>query len=191
MLGSLVSRLPEEWAKFISELTFADVTVAIPAILVIYAVIPSALYTMRHRSGRGGWYIPPKPLTQSPTVQAKLFLLNSLAVLFTVKYIAQYTFGHPAPEVFVTGALLTVVLITVIIYHFENKGIVKPALPLFYVWGLSTVVTLYYTLKSQDITQEIYLITSLLLFLLEWASPHSYNGKGKSINKAEAHTKSE
>ncbi|CAG8502898.1 4463_t:CDS:2 [Paraglomus brasilianum] len=106
MLGNLVS---EEWGQFISELSFADVTVAIPAILVIYAVTPSVLYTMRHRSSRGGWYIPPKPLNESSSVQAKLFLLNSLAVLFTVKYIAQYTFGHSAPEVFVTGTLLTVV----------------------------------------------------------------------------------
>ncbi|CAG8509545.1 14866_t:CDS:2 [Acaulospora colombiana] len=145
----------------------------IPVFLVIYTVLPSAIFTARHRSRKGNWYIPPEPTDESPSMQAKLLLLNSLAVLFTIKYIAQYIFGHPNPEIFVTGALLTVVLITVVIYHFENIGVVKPAIPLSVLWGTTTLTTLYYTTSTHDITHEIYLISSLLMFMLEWASPRS------------------
>ncbi|CAG8849030.1 31556_t:CDS:2, partial [Racocetra persica] len=95
-------------AAFFNALSLADVIAGIPAFLVIYTVLPSAIYTARHRSSKGNWYIPPEPTDESPSMQAKLLLLNSLAVLFTIKYLAQYIFGHPAPEIFVTGALLTV-----------------------------------------------------------------------------------
>ncbi|PKK74820.1 hypothetical protein RhiirC2_738012 [Rhizophagus irregularis] len=130
------SLLPPDWVRL-------HIIAGIPAFLVIYTVLPSAIYTARHRSSKGNWYIPPEPTDESPSMQAKLLLLNSLAVLFSVKYIAQYIFNHPGPEIFVTGALLTVILITVVIYHYENRGIVKPAIPLS------------------------------LMFMLEWASPRT------------------
>ncbi|CAG8786971.1 9269_t:CDS:1, partial [Racocetra fulgida] len=44
----------------------------IPAFLVIYTVLPSAIYTARHRSSKGNWYIPPEPTDESPSMQAKL-----------------------------------------------------------------------------------------------------------------------
>lgn len=167
------SLLPPDWATFFSSLSLADVIAGIPAFLVIYTVLPSAIYTARQRSSKGNWYIPPEPTDESPSMQAKLLLLNSLAVLFSVKYIAQYIFNHPGPEIFVTGALLTVILITVVIYHFENRGIVKPAMPLSVLWGTTTLTTLYYTTSTHDISHEIYLVSSLLMFMLEWASPRT------------------
>jgi len=170
---SFNSILPPDWATFFSSLSVADIIAGIPAFLVIYTILPSAIYTARHRSSKGNWYIPPEPTDESPSMQAKLLLLNSLAVLFSVKYIAQYIFNHPGPEIFVTGALLTVILITVVIYHFENIGIVKPAIPLSVLWGTTTLTTLYYTTSTHDISHEIYLVSSLLMFMLEWASPRT------------------
>ncbi|CAG8481196.1 14691_t:CDS:2 [Acaulospora morrowiae] len=179
------SWLPPVWADFLNSLSLTDLIAGIPAFLVIYTVLPSAIYTARHRSRKGNWYIPPEPTDESPSTKAKLLLLNSLAVLFTIKYIAEYVFGHPNPEIFVTGALLTVVLITVVIYHFENIGIIKPAIPLSVLWGTTTLTTLYYTTSTHDITHEIYLVSSLLMFLLEWASPRSsYTQKAKPKPKS-------
>ncbi|CAG8671087.1 5764_t:CDS:2 [Gigaspora margarita] len=156
----ITSYLPPDWAAFFNALSLADIIAGIPAFLVIYTVLPSAIYTARHRSSKGNWYIPPEPTDESPSMQAKL-------------YFAQYIFGHPAPEIFVTGALLTVLLITVVIYHFENIGIVKPAIPLSVLWGTTTLTTLYYTTSTHDISHEIYLVSSLLMFMLEWAAPRN------------------
>jgi hypothetical protein len=64
-------------------------------------------------------------------------------------------------------------LITVVIYHFENRGIVRPAIPLSVLWGTTTLTTLYYTTSTHDISHEIYLVSSLLMFMLEWASPRT------------------
>ncbi|PKC02534.1 hypothetical protein RhiirA5_364070 [Rhizophagus irregularis] len=130
------SLLPPDWVRL-----------RIPAFLVIYTVLPSAIYTARHRSSKGNWYIPPEPTDESPSMQAKLLLLNSLAVLFS--------------------------LITVVIYHYENRGIIKPAIPLSVLWGTTTLTTLYYTTSTHDISHEIYLVSSLLMFMLEWASPRT------------------
>ncbi|CAG8526576.1 4157_t:CDS:2, partial [Funneliformis caledonium] len=135
----------------------------IPAFLVFYTVLPSAIYTARHRSSKGNWYVPPEPTDESPSMQAKLV-------------------SHSRPEIFVTGALLTVVLITVVIYHFENIGIVKPAIPLSVLWGTTTLTTLYYTTSTHDISHEIYLVSSLLMFMLEWASPRTPTIKATSAN---------
>ncbi|CAG8643005.1 13098_t:CDS:2, partial [Dentiscutata heterogama] len=65
-------------------------------------------------------------------------------------------------------------LITVVIYHFENIGIVKPAIPLSVLWGTTTLTTLYYTTSTHDISHEIYLVSSLLMFMLEWAAPRKH-----------------
>ncbi|CAI2176376.1 4054_t:CDS:2 [Funneliformis geosporum] len=157
---SLNTFFSPDWAEFFGSLSVADVIAGIPAFLVFYTVLPSAIYTARHRSSKGNWYVPPEPSDESPSMQAKL-------------YIAQYIFNHPGPEIFVTGALLTVVLITVVIYHFENIGIVKPAIPLSVLWGTTTLTTLYYTTSTHDISHEIYLVSSLLMFMLEWASPRT------------------
>ncbi|CAG8448331.1 2152_t:CDS:2 [Ambispora gerdemannii] len=128
---------------------------------------------MKHRNSKGNWYIPPEPNDESPATHAKLLILRSLAVMFTVKYIAQYLFNHPPPEVFVSGTMLTVALITVNIYHFENLGIVKPAIPLSILWGVATLTTLVYTTSAHDVSHEIYLVTSMLMFILELTSPRA------------------
>jgi len=181
MLGlNVASWVPPDWATFFSLLSWADLIAGVPAFLVIYTVLPSAIYTARHRSKKGNWYHPPEPTDESPSMQAKLLLLNSLAVIFSIKYIAQYVFGHSAPEIFVSGALLTVVLITVVIYHFENRGIVKPAIPLSALWGITTLTTLFYTTSTHDVSHEIYLVSSLLMFMLEWSSPRTSIVKVKS-----------
>jgi len=52
-------------------------------------------------------------------------------------------------------------------------GIVKPAIPLSILWGTTTLTTLYYTTSTHDILHEIYLVSSLLMFMLEWASPRT------------------
>ncbi|CAG8452300.1 2885_t:CDS:2 [Diversispora eburnea] len=52
-------------------------------------------------------------------------------------------------------------------------GIVKPAIPLSVLWGVTTLTTFYYTTSTHDITHEIYLISSLLMFILEFAAPRS------------------
>jgi hypothetical protein len=52
-------------------------------------------------------------------------------------------------------------------------GIVKPAVPLSVLWGTTTLTTLYYTTSTHDILHEIYLVSSLLMFILEWASPRT------------------
>ncbi|CAJ0755560.1 12223_t:CDS:2 [Entrophospora sp. SA101] len=171
---NLTSWLPEDWADFFDSLSTTDIIAgAIPAFLVIYTVFPSVVYTFKQRNNRG----------------------NCLAVIFSIKYIAEYIFNHPKAETFVTGALLTVIvrfwdfiLITVVIYHFENMGIVKPAIPLSVLWGTTTLTTLYYTTSTHDISHEIYLISSLLMFMLEWAAPpltsklSNFNGNDKNTN---------
>ncbi|CAG8555613.1 8575_t:CDS:2 [Ambispora leptoticha] len=173
MFAIIQSRLPPHWVDFFSALSLADIIAGIPAIIVIYTVIPSALFTMRHRSSKGNWYIPPEPNDESPAMHAKLLILRSLAFMFAIKYIAQYIFNHPPPEVFVSGAMLTVALITVNIYHYENRGIVKPAIPLSILWGIATITTLIYTTKAHDVSHEIYLVSSMLMFVLELASPRA------------------
>lgn len=46
-------------------------------------------------------------------------------------------------------------------------------MPLSVLWGTTTLTTLYYTTSTHDISHEIYLVTSLLMFMLEWASPRT------------------
>ncbi|CAH1766722.1 14228_t:CDS:2, partial [Entrophospora sp. SA101] len=87
-----------------------------------------------------------------------------------------YVAPEPADESPSTKAKL---LITVVIYHFENMGIVKPAIPLSVLWGTTTLTTLYYTTSTHDISHEIYLISSLLMFMLEWAAPRTKNDESK------------
>ncbi|KAG9299464.1 hypothetical protein G9A89_009417 [Geosiphon pyriformis] len=171
-----------DWIEFYKSLGFADIIAGIPAMLVIYTVIPSVVYTVRQRSNKGNWYVPPEARDESLPMHAKLLILRSLAFMFTIKYIAQYIFRHPSSEVFVSGALLTVALITVTIYHYENLGIIKPALPLSVLWGVTTLTTmLYYFTSTHDVSHEIYIVSSIMMFILEFLSPRTEQPHVKTL----------
>ncbi|CAG8452318.1 2886_t:CDS:2 [Diversispora eburnea] len=68
------SWMSSDWAAFLNALSLADLITAMPAFLVIYTVLPSAIYTARQRNSKGNWYIPPEPTDESSSKQAKMEL---------------------------------------------------------------------------------------------------------------------